>query len=79
MCYVTSTELKNNLSYYLERSNVENVYVTKNNKVISVLCNPALKALDEIIDFVEKNNIHQTCNLSDEEIITEEIEKRWNY
>jgi len=39
MCYVTSTELKNNLSYYLELSNTEDVFVTKNNNVISVITN----------------------------------------
>lgn len=39
MRYVTSTELKNNLSYYLELSNTEDVFVTKNNNVISVITN----------------------------------------
>ena len=40
MCRVTSTELKNNLSYYLELSSREDVLVTKNGKVISVITNP---------------------------------------
>ena len=40
MCRVTSTELKNNLSYYLELSNKEDVCVTTNGKIISVLTNP---------------------------------------
>lgn len=40
MCRVTSTELKNNLSYYLELSNKEDVCVTKNGKVISIITNP---------------------------------------
>lgn len=37
MCYITATELKNNLSHYMELSQSEDVYVTKNNKVITVL------------------------------------------
>ena len=40
MCYVTATELKNNLSHYLELSKKEYVYVTKNGEVITVLTNP---------------------------------------
>ena len=47
MCYVTATELKNNLSYYLEKSATEDVYVTKNKKVISIMTNPQLKAYFE--------------------------------
>ena len=48
----------------------------KNKKEELVLSNPTTKVLNEIIDYVEKNNIHQTSNLSDEDIIAEEIEKR---
>ena len=37
MCYITATEFKNNLSHYMELSQSEDVYVTKNNRVITVL------------------------------------------
>ena len=37
MCYITATELKNNLSHYMELSQSEDIYVTKNNKVVTVL------------------------------------------
>ena len=39
MCHITATEFKNNLGYYMELSAKEDVYVTKNNKVITVLTN----------------------------------------
>jgi len=76
MCYVTATQLKKNLSYYLSLAKNENVYVTKNNVVISVICNPqssALKELKEIVDYLDIDN---NVKLSDEEIIAEEIDKR---
>ena len=37
---ITATELKENLSKYLALSATEDVYITKNGKVISKLCNP---------------------------------------
>ena len=49
MCRVTSTELKKNLSYYLELSSKEDVCVTKNNKVISILTNPRDKNYAEFL------------------------------
>ena len=37
---ITATELKENLSKYLMLSATEDVYMTKNGKVVSKLCNP---------------------------------------
>ena len=37
---ITATELKENLSKYLLLSATEDIYITKNGKVISKLCNP---------------------------------------
>ena len=76
MCYVTATELKNNLSYYLEKSFTEDVYVTKNKKVISILTSPQLKAYFEFKKFVEEMDLHDNGEISDEDIIFEEIMKR---
>ena len=45
MCYITATELKSNLGYYLNMSQNEDVYVTKNKKVIAVLTNAQKKVL----------------------------------
>ena len=44
MCYVSTTELRNNISHYLELSKSEDIYVTKNNEVIAVISNPKDKA-----------------------------------
>lgn len=49
MCKVTSTELKNNLSYYIELSNKEDVYITKNNKVVSILTSPRDKSFNDFL------------------------------
>ena len=76
MCYVTATELKNNLSYYLEKSATEDVYITKNNKIISVLMNPQLKAFYDLDKSINELEIDKTIKVSDEDIICEAIEKR---
>lgn len=76
MCYVTATELKNNLSYYLEKSMTEDVFITKNKKIISVLSNPQIKALYELKALVKETNIDHSINMSDKDIIIEAIEKK---
>lgn len=76
MCYVTATELKNNLSHYLKLSKKEDVFITKNNKIISVLVNPQLKALYEVCDILNKTEIDKTVTESDEDIILQGIDKR---
>lgn len=43
---ITATELKNNLSKYLLLSATEDVYITRNGKVISKLTNPFQSRVD---------------------------------
>ena len=79
MCYVTATELKRNLSYYLKKSETENVYVTKNKKVITVLTKPDLIKYLEVKEYVDKLEVpepprNENGNIkSDKELIGEEI------
>ncbi len=75
MCYVTATELKNNLSYYLSKSTQEDVYVTKNGNVIACLTNPKFKALvelDEILSSIEAKE----ASISDDEALQDELIKK---
>ena len=51
MCHVTATELKKNLSYYLTLSLTEDVLVTKNKRIISVLTSPAKNSWEKFIHF----------------------------
>ena len=76
MCYVTATELKNNLSYYLEKSCEEDVYITKNNKVISMLVNPELMALYRVRDLIDGLEIDYPKGKNDDDIIAEELIKK---
>ena len=77
MCYITATELKNNLGHYLELSKKEDIYVTKNNKIITVLTNPNNKSFEK---FMSLEGVLKTNDNKDyDEIIREEIEKRWGY
>ena len=56
MRQITATEFKNNLGHYLELSKSEDIYITKNNKVISVLTNPNNKSLVDIDSLLGKYN-----------------------
>lgn len=71
MCYITATELKNNLSHYLEMSANEDIYITKNNKVISVLMSPQLRALLDVEKMVGEMEIDYPEGKTYEDIIAE--------
>lgn len=80
MCYVTATELKKNLSYYLEKSKEEDVYVTKNKQVITVLVNPQLKALYELENIIKDLDIPEEAKKkSYKDLIGEAIEEKCAY
>ena len=75
MCYVNATEFKRNLSHYMALSEKEDVYVTKNNKVITVLVNPQDKALSDFLSFhreLGKNKIDESYD----DILFQEIKTR---
>ena len=79
MCYVTATELKNNLSYYLEKANEEDVYVTKNNKVICIMSNPQLAAFYKLDNLVQEIGIHDDSGKSIKDLIGEAIEEKCGF
>ena len=43
---ITATELKNNLSKYLLLASTEDIYITRNGKVVAKLSNPYQARLD---------------------------------
>ena len=43
---ITATELKNNLSKYLLLASTEDIYITRNGKVVAKLSNPYQDRLD---------------------------------
>ena len=49
MCKVSVTEFRKNLSFYLKKSENEDIFITRNNEIISVLCNPETKAIDSLL------------------------------
>ncbi|MBQ8822986.1 MAG: type II toxin-antitoxin system prevent-host-death family antitoxin [Lachnospiraceae bacterium] len=44
---ITTTELKENLAKYLQLSQTEDIYITKNGKVIAKLSNPYVSRMDD--------------------------------
>ena len=79
MCYVTATELKNNLSFYLEKAMEEDVYVTKNNKVICIMSNPQLAAFYRLDNLVREAGVHDDSGKSIKDLIGEAIEEKCGY
>ena len=77
MCYITATELKSNLGKYLELSKTEDIYVTKNNAVITVLVNPKILAFNEIKRMRDEVKVPKDVDLN--KILEEEIMKRCGF
>ena len=74
MCYITATELKNNLMKYMELSLTEDVIVTKNGNVLTMLTNPKDKAL---LNFLKlRDEIKNVDQISDEDALLEALESR---
>lgn len=44
---ITATELKENLAKYLQLSQTEDIYITKNGKVVAKLSNPYMSRVDD--------------------------------
>lgn len=78
MCYITATELKNNLGYYLELSNKEDVYVKKNNKVITVLTNSD-KHKQSLVHSLRGSFGKVDKNINYDKILKKEIMKKCSY
>ena len=43
---ITATELKSNLGKYLSLAETEDIFITKNDKIIAKLCNPYQDRID---------------------------------
>ena len=70
MTQVTATELKNNLGKYLKKSEFEDIYITKNGVVVSVLSNPNQSKLQMLDDL---KGIAPDMNMTDDELRSERI------
>ena len=71
---ITATELKNNVSKYLNISKSEDVFITKNGKVISKLTSPfnnRIENLRSIFGILPSD-------IDEEAILAERASKIWN-
>ena len=75
MCYVSIEQLSENLDYYLEKSMQEDIYVTKDSDVISVLTNPQIYTLKKTNAFLNQLPKVEEEGMSDGDILYEEILK----
>lgn len=72
---ITATELKENLSKYLILSLTEDVFITKNGKIISKLTNPFQERID-----IAKSLFGSISNeITLEEAKNERINKLWKF
>ena len=76
MCYITATELKNHLGHYMELSQKEIIYVTKNNKICTVLCPYEDVALNDFLKTAEEIAAEADPNVNFDDVLFEEIMKR---
>ena len=60
MTIITATELKNNLGSYIEQSSKEDIYVTKNGKIVTMLSRPnnRMNALNDIVGKLKSVNVN---------------------
>lgn len=60
MTIITATELKNNLGSYIEQSSKEDIYVTKNGKIVTMLSRPnnRMNALNDIVGKLKSGNVN---------------------
>lgn len=54
MTQVTATEFKMNLGHYLEKVHTEDIWITKNGKMIAKLVNPNVSAVDSIAGILKE-------------------------
>lgn len=57
MLRITANEFENNFDYYLEKSQEEDIYITRDGICISVLVNPQNEETKEYFDFVKSNKL----------------------
>ena len=77
MRVITATELKKHLGYYLELSAKENVYVTKNNRVITVLSNPQDAALNDFLSLRGILKTPETEGFTSDELLGKAILEKY--
>ena len=78
MCQVNITELRNNISHYVDLSEKEDVYITKNGVVVAILSNPKDKAFKT---FMEMSGCLKNADNGEpyEDMIGEEIMKKCGF
>ena len=78
MCHITATELKNNLGHYLELSSKEDVFITKNGKVIALLTDPHERAFIETLKFIDEVQPLKDKNLdNDDDLLYEALKEKY--
>lgn len=73
---VTATEFKKNFGKYLELSRTEDIYITKNNKRIAKVSNPAkdrLEILEGLIGIAASDNADRDRKLTVSDIREERL------
>lgn len=72
MCTITATELKKNLGKYIELSQTEDIYITKNGKPYSKLSSALNNAIDDLLSL---SGIFKDSELTIDDTRMERLEK----
>ena len=77
MRYISAIEFKKNLDYYIELSKAEDIYVTKDKHIITVLTNPDNYVLDTIAKMKGFLQSEEADGKTDEELITDSLMEKY--
>ena len=75
MCYATVTEVKQNFADYLSRCLEEDVFITKNGRVVAVLSDPKDRAFQEFFAF-QRTIVNKEPGKTYDEALYEEMMNR---
>lgn len=78
MCNITATEFKKNLGYYLTLCSKEDIFISKNGKVIGCLSSSTDKGMKKLIELGGCLKDYDDGKDYDA-IILEEMKKKWNF
>lgn len=78
MLYVEEKELEQNLDFYIEKAETEDICVTKNGDTICCIINSRYKALMDTINLVDSLDVPPCDSNNGKDIIGEEIIRKHN-
>ena len=78
MCYVSVSEFRSKVCFYIELSEKEDIYITKNKKTVAILKSPQTNAYENLLS-LEGCLARFDDGTSYDDLKAEAILKKWKY